>query len=446
MEGDGAAEKGLGSPFQKSMLLRFSLPCFALIVGSAPLVAAPQEAAPQEAARGLHEEALPLPAGEQMQLASFAEGPLAQTHLLWADLLPETTDGAASIPVLRTAQWQGTAWSEAQELARGPQLFLNWADTPRMAVQENGASVVTWLEHLPPKEGGGESPGYGIRYRWRASAEAAWSESAWLHQDLESREHGFVTLLPLPDGSFQASFLQAGATMADPTILRSVILHADGTKSAERLLDEQVCDCCDTAGVVLPNGKTIVIYRNRSEEEIRDIYLVREDPLAPEGKVATDLALSADQWKIQGCPVNGPAITNQGRFVMVAWYTKFQGRLPQVKAVLSRSGGSKFVIPSILAGGDRTIGRVEAAYLPQGEVLVSWLEQTDDGKAQWVMRKIPKKGLPGGKRVLGTVADSRDSGFLSMRSTETGVLAIWRNAKAENGLVLKRLWLDEKSD
>jgi hypothetical protein len=422
------------------MLLRFSLTCFALILGVASAVAAPLQAHLH-----LHQEELPLPAGEQMQLASFAEGPLAQTHLLWVDMLPGAEEGAPSTPVLRTAQWQGSAWTEAQEITRGRELFLNWADTPRMAVQESGAALVTWLVRLPAQEGGNSS-GYGIRYRWRASAEAAWSESAWLHQDLASREHGFVTLLPLPDGSFQASFLQAGATMEDPTMLRSVIIHADGSKSAERLLDERVCDCCDTAGVVLPNGKTIVIYRNRSEEEMRDIHLVREDPLAPEEEQAEDMAMRADQWKTQTCPVNGPAITNQGRFVTAAWYTQFQGKLPQVKAVLSRSGGTRFVIPTILAGGNHTIGRVEAAYFPQGEVAVSWLEKTDDGKAQWVLRKIPKKGLPGPKQVLGVVPNSRDSGFLSMRSTETSVLTVWRNAKTKNGLVLKRLWLTEKTD
>ena len=422
------------------MLLRFSLPWFILLLGTAAAVAAPQKVQFR-----LHQQDIPLPSGEEMQLASFAEGPLSQTHLLWVDLLPGTEEESPALPVLRTAQWQGNAWSDVQELARGNNLFLNWADTPRMAVQENGAAIVTWLEHLPAKEGG-KSPGYGIRYRWRPGADQSWSESAWLHQDLASREHGFVTLLALPDGSFQASFLQTGATMADPTMLRSVIIYADGTKSAERLLDEQVCDCCDTAGVVLPSGKTMVIYRNRSEEEVRDIHLVREDPLAPEGEQAESLALSADQWKIQGCPVNGPAITNQGRFVMVAWYTQFQGKLPQVKAVLSRSGGTKFVIPTILAGGHHTIGRVAAAYFPQGEVAVSWLEKIDDGKAQWVMRKIPTKGPAGAKRVLGSVPDSRDSGFLSMRSTEDGVLAVWRDTQASNGLTLKRLWLTEKSD
>ena len=40
------------------------------------------------------------------------------------------------------------------------------------------------------------------------------------------------------------------------------------------ILDQRVCDCCQTSVAKTQDGP-VAIYRDRSEEEIRDIYMVR---------------------------------------------------------------------------------------------------------------------------------------------------------------------------
>ena len=41
-----------------------------------------------------------------------------------------------------------------------------------------------------------------------------------------------------------------------------------------------------------------------------------------------------DQWKIAGCPVNGPRITAYGKQVAVAWFSA-PNDVPQVKIIFS---------------------------------------------------------------------------------------------------------------
>ena len=45
----------------------------------------------------------------------------------------------------------------------------------------------------------------------------------------------------------------------------------------------------------------VVVYRDRSEQEIRDISIVR----LHDGKWSQPSSVFEDNWKINGCPVNG---------------------------------------------------------------------------------------------------------------------------------------------
>ena len=56
--------------------------------------------------------------------------------------------------------------------------------------------------------------------------------------------------------------------------MRFAAVEAEGKLSEEALLDERVCECCQTSAAVTSEG-VIVAYRDRSEGEVRDIYYVR---------------------------------------------------------------------------------------------------------------------------------------------------------------------------
>lgn len=52
-------------------------------------------------------------------------------------------------------------------------------------------------------------------------------------------------------------------------------------------------------------------------EEIRDISVIR----LKDGKWSQPRWVAQDGWRINGCPVNGPAVAASDRHVAVAWFT-----------------------------------------------------------------------------------------------------------------------------
>ena len=64
----------------------------------------------------------------------------------------------------------------------------------------------------------------------------------------------------------------------DPTgsgmTLRAAVVDADQATRAEQLVDDLICDCCQTDVAVATSGP-VAVYRDRSPHEIRDIYVTR---------------------------------------------------------------------------------------------------------------------------------------------------------------------------
>ena len=65
------------------------------------------------------------------------------------------------------------------------------------------------------------------------------------------------------------------------------------------------------------DGEILAAYRDRTEDEIRDIAVARltKDGWQPPVRVHDD------GWELAGCPVNGPAISTHEDRVAVAWFT-----------------------------------------------------------------------------------------------------------------------------
>src|SRR5688500_16481070 len=114
------------------------------------------------------------------------------------------------------------------------------------------------------------------------------------------------------DGRAMAGHAGHGAG-GGPMTRRSAMMSAQGVTGAETVVDHRVCDCCQTAAATTERS-VLVAYRDRSEKEIRDIYVSRFE----NGKWSAGVPVHADNWEINGCPVNGPAIAASGQAVAVA--------------------------------------------------------------------------------------------------------------------------------
>jgi hypothetical protein len=99
----------------------------------------------------------------------------------------------------------------------------------------------------------------------------------------------------------------------------------------------------------------VVAYRDRSPDEVRDIYVVRSEG----DRWSQPAPVHEDGWKINGCPVNGPAISAQGRDVAVAWFTVQDGA-GRAFVAFSKDGGRSFGTPVLLEDGSAAATWIES--------------------------------------------------------------------------------------
>lgn len=328
----------------------------------------------------------------------------------------ESLDGSEH--ALRFSLWDGAAWSPAQTIHEGDDFWVNWADFSSVVPFADGSLAAHWLSRS-----GEGTYDYDVRITRSLDGGATWSESVVPHRDGTLAEHGFVSFFPSSDGGFGAVWLDGRDVAAarresrrPEMTLRHTTLGTDGELGDEVLLDARVCDCCQTSAAMTSEGP-IVVYRDRSEEEVRDISVVRRTAAG-----WTDpRPVHRDGWVIDACPVNGPQVVADGERVAVAWFTGADDT-PRVRVALSQDAGANFGEPVQVDDG-RPLGRVAVATLPAGDALVSWLEETDNG-AEVRVRRVGEAGAAGRSMTIAESDPARASGFPRMvRSGETIVFA-----------------------
>ncbi|MGB0331415.1 MAG: hypothetical protein ACPGPE_06310 [Planctomycetota bacterium] len=211
--------------------------------------------------------------------------------------------------------------------------------------------------------------------------------------------------------------------------LRARTLDAGGALGPEQLLDDLVCDCCPTDAVALPDGSSVVVYRNRTEDEVRDIWTVRR---APDGGWSEPRPVYQDLWRIAGCPVNGPAVAAEGMTVASAWYTEgaaagAAGGVPRVLVAFSADGGVSYSRPMEVSAG-QTLGRVDIAPAGSGAFVVTYLAAPEGEPAGWTARVVSPGQDVGPPVEIAGVDPGRRSGRLSLAANpaQPGTLhAIW---------------------
>ena len=322
---------------------------------------------------------------------------------------------------LRYASLQESTWTDARTVAAGDDWFVNWADFPSVVPGLDSLLAAHWLQQRP-----GHTYSYDVRLAVSADSGQTWTEPMSPHDDGTPTEHGFATLLPVGP-SVLAIWLDGRRTeggeghdhgTAGAMTLRSLTIDRGGLGSdAGAEIDARVCDCCQTDAALTDEGP-ILVYRDRSVAEIRDIGVVR---LTAAGWTAPQL-VHADGWLMTGCPVNGPAIDARGHEVAVAWFTAPDQ--PRVRLAFSSDSGRTFSPPVEVAAGG-VAGRVDVVLLADGRAVVSWLADAPGG-AEFVVQPFARDGTVAGPPVL--IARSsieRSSGFPQMVRSGDRLIFAW---------------------
>ena len=363
------------------------------------------------------------PASEDSAFPQLAADGKGGVFMTWLETLP----GGAGHRLRLAHRKQGGAWEDPATVHEGRDFWRNWADFPGLGVFGDGAVMVHWLARS-----GEATYDYNIMARITKDGGRTWGEPFLVNTDGKKAEHGFV--------SFAATGKGMGVTWLDgretkgmshegehsaagvgAMTLRFAEFGSDGTRVRETRLDAKVCDCCQTAMVNTSKG-LLAAYRDRSDTELRDISLIR-----PGAEKIEPREFSKDGWKINACPVNGPALASSGEAVTAVWFT--MGGKARVRAAVSRDGGDTFS-PPLEVDGAFPLGRVDVAILPSGESLLSWLGRGEGGSAEIKAAFIDQAGALKPAFKVATTSMIRASGFPRLELSGDEVVFAWTEVMA----------------
>lgn len=313
--------------------------------------------------------------------------------------------------------WQ----SQPRTIAIGNTLAASGANAPHLLATPDGALWAQWLQTRPEQATGHDADVTLARSR---DGGMTWAQMTRVNDDAAPAEHGFAALWP--EGADRIGIawldgrdLSAGGQTTDGSGAGEHAEHADGhadramadmpgmggmhhdaqgdskstqlrvngfdmglRRGADTVLDPHSCDCCQIAVAVTARGP-LLAYRARSAENVRDIATLRFE----NGKWTTPHSVHEDGWKIDACPVAGPALAAQGNTVVAAWYSERDGK-PLLQVARSADAGDTFAAPVDLDPGQTVLGRVGVA-LDGQQAWVAWLRETAQGQTLMLARYAP---------------------------------------------------------
>jgi len=338
------------------------------------------------------------------------------------------------LATLKFAERTATGWTDARTVASGRDWFVNWADVPSVMRLPNGTIVGHWLQ-----KSGADTYAYDVRLSYSKDDGTTWSPSFIPHHDGTKTEHGFASLFPMGDG--------LGAIWLDGRNMKAAAGHdehggggamtvhfgrfdSNWKQVEESVVDARVCECCPTAVTVTSEG-VIAAFRDRSGAEIRDIYTAR----LVNGKWSAPAAVHADGWKIAACPVNGPALSANGRNVVASWFT-VKADQGQAFLAFSADAGKTYGAPIRVDDGG-SLGRVAVALVPDGSAAIAtWIEFADQ-RSQFRVRRIERNGARSAPITVAGLAAGRASGYPRMALAGQELVFAWTESGTGGAMQVK---------
>ncbi len=329
-----------------------------------------------------------VPSGKPAYGPRLARGDDDKVVLSWM----ERNDEGIS---LRFSPYDQGVWRPAVVAVEDDAMFVNWADLPAVTPVASGKLLAHWLSYVADA-----TYAYQVLTVFSDDGGASWSGPVSPHTDGTPTEHGFVSTYAA-DGGTGLVWLDGRDTPDAAMTLRTATLASDGGLSDETVLDDSVCDCCQTDVAIAESGP-VAIYRNRTDDEIRDIYVARQ----LDGKWQPGVAVSNDGWEISGCPVNGPAIEANGKLVVAAWFTAANNETA-VKVAVSKNSGKTFSVPLDVAGTNVS-GHVGLVLIDNQTYAVSWMESGKNEDYVIKLRAFTVDGQTGRVQTVGRTSVARN--------------------------------------
>jgi hypothetical protein len=188
---------------------------------------------------------------------------------------------------------------------------------------------------------------------------------------------------------------------------------------------KDICSCCRTAAALDVDGLPVILARFVYPGNIRDHGLIK---LSADGRPSQPWRVTYDDWKIEGCPIHGPAlsISADGRYHMT-WFSQGKAHSGLFYA-WSDDQGKTFSKPLAIGDASKLPGRADVLAVGKQVALV-WKEfdgvkttvqaiRSEDGGQHWTAPKMVAETsavsdypalISDGKRI-----------FLSWNNSDTG--------------------------
>jgi len=324
---------------------------------------------------------------------------------------------------LKFSERSDGAWSPATIVTSSNNWFVSAADVPTVMRMRDGTIVANWYPAVDFR-----LEAYDIRLAYSKDEGKTWSQPLVPHHDKTRTQHGFVSMFEMPSGGLGLVWLDGRNQGKEPEDAEMALyfgsFDTSWKQTAESAANLRVCECCTTSAVVTPDG-VVAAFRDRSAQEIRDIHVARLE----NGKWTDAQIVHADNWEIDACPVNGPALAAQGSQLAAVWFT---GKDDQGRAYAAFSGDAGRTWGArIRIDDDTSLGHVDVEWLDDGSAVATWVEFADN-RSQFRMRRIEPSGARSASvTISGT---SRVSGYPRVARSGNELVFAWTEGSEGEGM------------
>lgn len=368
----------------------------------------------------LFEYSMNNPAGSGSRYPNLYVDNTGQMYMSWLVNIEE------DIHAIQYTTYRDGRWTEPKTVQIDTDFFVNWADFPSVVGLDGTETAAHWLKKI---EGGPYA--YNVQVNFFNEETNRWDEPVTPHQDGTPTEHGFVSLEPIDSETVLAVWLDGRETVgradeeyADTSksmTIRSAEITKSGEISNRQVIENTVCDCCQTDLARTEDGY-VAVYRGRSADEIRDIKIARYN--RESGRWSEPVTVHDDGWQIMACPVNGPRVVANGNRVAVAWFTA-EGNDPRVLVATSNDGGQTFSEPIQMPESEsRVLGRVDLVMTEEGDMYVSWMQEFE-GNGYVMMSEVTPDNSVSEPQTVGITDSSRSSGFPRLALVDQSLIFAW---------------------
>ena len=368
---------------------------------------------------------LAVPAGAQMHHAQTSKIELGTSSALdgqgrlWI-ASREAGPGKADYVVLQHSSDTGRTWSTPQRVQQTPEpISADGENRPKLAFGIHGEIYVAYTKPLA-KPYTGE-----IRFARSLDGGRSFSAPVTVHANRDQITHRFESMIVDRQGRIYIAWIDkrdAEAARSANEKYRGAALYyavsndAGASFNGDLKIADHSCECCRIALALNPAGKPVALWRHVFEPNARDHALAE---LTPDGAVLPLIRASFDDWRIDACPHQGPALA----------YAQ-DGTRHQTWFNLKGDEGGVFYAaasPAGALGKPVRLGDAQAAHadvmVDGATVALAWKQF--NGSATVIFGKVSRDGgATWRERALASTSGNSDQPHL--QRMPSGIALLWR--------------------